>query len=56
MTGNEEGNTLLIGARASLVKEVKMLEWHRLVDGEYRVKKKNRDGSKCSAYSRVLLA
>ena len=56
VTGNEEGNTLLIGARASLVKEVKMLEWHRLVDGEYRVKKKNREAAKASAYSRVMLA
>jgi hypothetical protein len=42
VTGKEEGNTLLIGARASLVKEVKMLEWHRLVDGEYRMKRKNK--------------
>jgi hypothetical protein len=56
VTGNEGGNTLLIGARASLVKEVKMLEWHRLVDGEYRVKNNKRKTVKASAYSRVMLA
>jgi hypothetical protein len=44
VTGKEEGHTLLIGARASLVKEVKMLEWHRLVDGEYRLKNKPKGG------------
>ena len=38
VTSDEESKTLLIGARASLAKEVKLLEWHRLVDGEYRAK------------------
>jgi hypothetical protein len=56
VTGNEPGNTLLIGARASLVKEVKMLEWHRLVDGEYRVKPKQQKAFQVKAYSRVMLA
>jgi hypothetical protein len=40
VTGNEGGNTLLMGARASLVKEVKLLEFHRIMDGEYKVGKK----------------
>ena len=42
VTGDEESKTLLIGARASLAKEVKLLEWHRLVDGEYRVRNKKK--------------
>ena len=42
VTGDEESKTLLIGARASLAKEVKLLEWHRLVDGEYRARSKKK--------------
>ena len=56
VTGDEESKTLLIGARASLAKEVKLLEWHRLVDGEYRAKNNKKETSKATAYSRMMLA
>ena len=46
VTGDEESKTLLIGARASLAREVNRLEWHRLVDGEYRAKNKKNQPNK----------
>jgi hypothetical protein len=39
IVAGDEDKSLLIGARSSLVKEVKLLEFHRIVDGEYKVGK-----------------
>jgi hypothetical protein len=56
IVAGDEDKSLLIGARASLVKEVKLLEFHRIVDGDYKVGTNKTHPTKATAYSRLLLA
>jgi endonuclease/exonuclease/phosphatase family metal-dependent hydrolase len=55
VTGREDGKTNIVAAKPEHFKEVKLVEWHKSNDGQYRARG---TGTRrmCTAFSRVLVA